>query len=148
MIRIVSGRDFGSGVILAITSAIVLWQTQDLAQGHIANLGPGFVPRALGIMMAVVALVLVGRSLLVRAPALEPFAWRESVIVLISVVLFALTIERFGLLVASILLMCVSAFAIPDPRRLHSLAFFLVASVAIVGLFVWGLGIQVRPFPW
>jgi Tripartite tricarboxylate transporter TctB family len=135
-------RDFWAGAIYLALAAIVLWVGRNYSFGSSARMGPGYFPAVLGGVLAVFGVVSVGRSLLRPGEAVAAFAWRPLVLVLGSVVLFGLLLDRVGVLVALPCLIVVSALASRYSRLNLTSVSALVGIVAFcVILFVKGLGV-------
>jgi Tripartite tricarboxylate transporter TctB family len=135
-------RDFWAGAIYLALAAVVLWVGRNYSFGSSARMGPGYVPAVLGGVLAVFGVVSVGRSLLRPGEAVAAFAWRPLVLVLGSVVLFGLLLDRVGVLVALPCLIVVSALASRYSRLNLTSVSALVGIVAFcVIVFVKGLGV-------
>ena len=72
----------------------MIWIGRNYPQGSSARMGPGYFPTALGAILAIFGVVSIGRSFLRPGEAISAFAWRPLVLVLGSVVLFALLLDR------------------------------------------------------
>ena len=142
MMRIHNPRDFWAGAIYLALAAVVLFIGRNYALGSSARMGPGYFPAALGAILAVFGAVSVGRSFLRPGEAIAAFAWRPLVLVLGSVVLFGLLLDRVGVLIALPCLIVVSALASRHSRINVTSVSALVGIVAFcVIVFVKGLGV-------
>jgi putative tricarboxylic transport membrane protein len=140
--RIRNPRDFWAGAIYLALAAVVLWIGRSYSLGSSARMGPGYFPVALGVILAVFGIVSVGRSLLRPDEAISAFAWRPLVLVLGSVALFGLLLDRVGVLIALPCLIVVSALASRHSRINVTSVSALVGMVAFcVIVFVKGLGV-------
>ena len=81
----------------------------------------------------------------IRFPA---FSWGINTLVLGSVMAFAATLERAGLIAATGVLVVVSVFAGEKPRAKETLALIAALSTLVVLVFVYGLGVHMRVWPW
>ena len=112
-------------------------------------MGTGYVPRLLcWALLGLGALILIQgwRGPAQAAPA-QPTAWRAVIAVTAALVLFALSIERLGLVVAILLLVAAGALA---TRALRPLETALAAVVLIVlswAVFIAGLGLTIPVWP-
>jgi fumarate reductase subunit C len=135
-------RDFWAGVIYLALAAVALWIGRNYSLGSSARMGPGYFPVVLGSILAVFGIVSVGRSLLRPGEAITAFAWRPLVLVLGSVALFGLLLDRVGVLIALPCLIIVSALASRQSRINATSVSALVGMVAFcVVVFVKGLGV-------
>lgn len=134
-------RDFWAGVIYLALAVAVLWIGRDYSTGTSARMGPGYFPTVLGILLAIFGLASIGRSFLSDGEPITPFAWRPLLLVLGAVVLFALLIDRIGMLIALPGMIVVAALASRQSRLDLKSAAALVGLVAFcVLVFVKGLG--------
>jgi hypothetical protein len=135
-------RDFWAGAIYLALAAVVIWIGRNYPQGSSARMGPGYVPMALGSILAIFGAVSVGRSFLRPGEAISAPAWRPLVLILGSVVLFGLLLDRVGVLIALPCLIVVSALASRNSRIDVTSVSALVGLVAFcVVVFVKGLGV-------
>ena len=135
-------RDFWAGAIYLALAIIVIWIGRNYQQGTSARMGPGYFPTVLGWLLAGFGVVSIGRSFIRPGEAISAFAWRQLVLVLGSVVLFGLLLERIGVLVALPCLIAVSAFASRNSRIDATSIAALAGLVAFcVIVFVKGLGV-------
>ena len=133
------------GLVLALAGAITLWLAQGYAAGTAAAMGPGYFPRLLGGLLALLGLAIAGVS--ARDPrrgGLVLPASRPLVIVPLALLAFALTIERAGLLPATVILVCGASLASREMRA-RELPFLALGAAAGVWLiFVKGLGMPLH----
>jgi hypothetical protein len=135
-------RDFWAGVIYLALAAVALWIGRNYSVGSSARMGPGYFPVVLGSILAVFGIVSIGRSLLRPGEAISAFAFRPLVLVLGSVALFGLLLDRVGVLIALPCLIVVSALASRHSRIDATSVSALVGMVAFcVIVFVKGLGV-------
>jgi len=140
--RIRNPRDFWAGAIYLALAAVVIWIGRNYPQGSSARMGPGYVPMALGAILAIFGIVSIGRSFFRPGEAISALAWRPLVLILGSVVLFGLLLDRVGVLIALPCLIVVSALASRNSRIDVTSVSALVGPVAFcVVVFVKGLGV-------
>jgi hypothetical protein len=75
------------------------------------------------------------------------FGFRPLVLVTASIVLFALTLERLGLVIAILLLTVTGAYAIRGRGFVETLAAALVLIALSWGIFIYGLQLTIRVWP-
>lgn len=86
------------GALLILFAAIALLSMRELDSGTLRMIGPGGLPRAMAIGIGGLGvIVLVGGLLKERGGAVPHVAIRGTVVVLLSIMLFALTIRPFSL---------------------------------------------------
>jgi hypothetical protein len=119
---------------------------QGYALGSAGRMGPGYFPTALGAMLALLGLVAIVRSFLGSGEAIEKFAIKETVLILLSVVLFGVLLRGAGLVVAVAVLVLVSAYA-SNKFEWKSSVLLAIGGAAFCSLvFVLGLGVPMPLF--
>lgn len=115
--------------------------------GTLRRMGPGYMPMAIGVLVVVFGL-LVAVPALFRAGTRPVPEWRPFATICLSVLAFALVVEKFGLVPATVVLTVVAALAEPKLKPLQLGILCLALSAIGVGVFVKGLGIPVAAFRW
>jgi putative tricarboxylic transport membrane protein len=151
MRQIIARKDVVAGLLFCAVALIGLIISRDYPIGTALRMGTGYVPRLLcWILLGLGALVLLQglRAAEVgRIAALRGSAWRPVIFVTASLVLFGLTIERLGLVVAILLLIGVGAVAARGLRPVETMAAALVLIVLSWGIFIVGLGLAIPVWP-
>lgn len=143
-------KNIGAGLTYALFGVLGLALGYELPMGDAAAMGPGYVPRMVSIALLGIGAALVLRGTLrsrgaVRFPT---FSWRINGLVLGSVVAFAATLERAGLVAATAVLVAVAVFAGERPRAKETLFLIAVLSALVVLVFVVALSVHMRVWPW
>jgi hypothetical protein len=151
MRQIIARKDVLAGLLFCAVALIGLIVSRDYPIGTALRMGTGYVPRLLcWVLLALGALVLLQglRDAEVgRIAALSGSASRPVIFVTASLVLFGLTIERLGLVVAILLLIAVGAVAARGLRPIETMAAALVLIVLSWGIFIVGLGLAIPVWP-
>ena len=126
-------------------TAIVIASNYTL--GTAARMGPGYFPRILGILMIVLGAIIALRSLRTTGPPLPGWKWRPVVVILGSVVIFGLIVDRAGLVLSTILLILMSSAASTEFRPKEAAISGVLLAVLAVGVFVIGLKLQIGIWP-
>jgi hypothetical protein len=135
-------RDFWAGAIYLALAIVVIWVGRNYQQGTSARMGPGYFPAVLGSILALFGVVSMVRSFIRPGEPIEPMAWKPLVLVLGSVVLFGILLDRLGLLIALPCLIIVSALASRNSRLDVTSVAALIGLVAFCALvFIKGLGV-------
>jgi hypothetical protein len=134
--------DLWAGLLFAGLGAVSLWVGADYSLGVASRIGPGYVPRLLGILMAGFGAVLVVRSVWTRESIDTTVAWRPLVLVLGSLVAFALVFEASGLVPAILISVAIANFAMPENRWTTA-----VLLGAILAFFAWALFVKALALP-
>jgi hypothetical protein len=137
-------KDFAFGTFLIALALIAFGATGSLTIGTAADMGPGFVPRALAwIILAFGVTFLATGFAKARAPIPAP-AWRPLAAILASIALFAVLFAKLGLIVACVGAVVVAGAATSPVRWLQLVAFGVVIAAFSALLFVKGLGLPFR----
>lgn len=120
-----------------------LAMSRELEAGTLAQIGPGFLPRVVCVLLILVGLA-VGLPAL-RRPAilLESVKTRPLVVILVAIIGFGLAVTHLGFVLAALWLVVVGSLADPGGKWWQTLA--LAVGLAAFGavVFVYGLGVQV-----
>ena len=133
--------DLWSGILFAGIGAVILWSGVEYAQGVPSRIGPGYVPRLLGILIAAIGLFLIARSWWTAEEIDRTIAWRPAILVLGAVVAFALTFDVSGLVPAILVSVAVANFAAPENRWTTAIALGSILALFSWALFVRGLAL-------
>jgi len=143
------GRDIvGGALLMVIGLAFAIYGASNYNLGRVANMGPGMFPTVLGVMLAITGLLILIPGLLRKSGEWPKPELRPLFFVMAGTVAFALSIGRLGIIAAIFLLVGLCSEA---DGRLGWIARFLLASglsVAVLLIFVHGLGIPIRVLPW
>ena len=150
-------RDLLLGLFLVAVAAGALVATRNLNVGHAADMGAGYMPRVVSLALLGFGLFFCARSLwragLLRAALaqaalpIEPVLLRPLLAVLGAVAIFALTAERLGLAIASVVTVVLASFATREGRLRETVPFALLLSGAAVLLFIKVLALPVPVWP-
>ncbi len=140
-------KDFYAGVLFTGfgIAAIVLASQYQL--GTAAKMGPGYFPRGLGMLLTVLGAVLIVRSLRLQGTAIPPWNWRSTCVVLGSVVLFGLVVEKLGLACSTLGLIVLASTASPEFRLKEAVLSGLFFATLAVVVFIVGLKLQLPIWP-
>jgi len=146
MVRVKSPQDLGAAVLLLVIGVGGLWFGREYEAGTAAAMGPGYMPMLLSLALIFFAAVIAFRAVTINGPALTPTAWRPLILVLASILCFALLIRTVGLLATAFVVPIVAAAASPESRRWETLILSAFLSVFCVLVFVYGLGQAIPVF--
>ncbi|MBN9887197.1 tripartite tricarboxylate transporter TctB family protein [Salipiger abyssi] len=115
--------------------------------GTLLTMGPGMFPFALGLILAGFGLIIALPAVL-RSGSLPNVEWRALLFTFAAVSVFALTVERIGLIPSAILMSVLSVLA--DRRgtlkRMAGLA--VVLPILASAIFIYGLGVPLDLVAW
>jgi|SRR5690606_12978105 hypothetical protein len=133
-------KDFLTGLLFAAVAIVVITVAQDYKFGTPRQMGPGFFPIVLAVILLAFAAILVARSLFGERDPLDGFAVRPAVYILGSGLLFNLLLRPAGLIVAVVAMVAIASQA---RRALNLAGGLLVGAMLAAGsaiLFVYLLG--------
>jgi hypothetical protein len=140
-------QDLLFGLFLVAVAAGTLVATRKLVIGHAADMGPGYMPRVVALMLMAFGLFFSGRGFWRMRVGIAPVQWRPLLAILASVGFFALTAERLGLAISSVAAVLLASLATREGRLVEAIAFAVVLSGAAVLLFVKLLGLPIPIWP-
>jgi hypothetical protein len=142
-------KDFWSGVLYLVLGLAAVIIARDYAMGNAGRMGPGYFPTVLGWMLAAIGAVCVVRSLLTPGEGIDKFAIKQIILVLAAVLLFGFLMRGAGLIVATLAIIGVSAYASVKFSIKGTAALAIGLAVFAVALFVKALGLPMPILgPW
>lgn len=143
MLNIRLSQDLCAALVFILIGGSTLWFGRDLDPGTAANMGPGYVPRALGWMIFIMGVFTALRGLRLPSPALGRVNLRPLVFILGSVLLFALMVDPFGFIPASVIAVFVALFAMERPSFAYAAFMSILLPLAMTVVFIFGLGLPI-----
>ena len=142
-------RDMIGGSLLIV---IGVWATMqawfDYPLGSVSHMGPGMFPAGVGVLLALTGVLVFVPALFRAGPALAKPDYRAFFFVLLSLVLFALTVDTFGLIPATAVLTVAAVLADKKVGIIGTIVLTAVLSTIAILVFSVGLGIPLEPFKW
>lgn len=140
-------QDVAGGLAVAALGAFAAIFAQRYEFGDLNRMGPGFFPVVLGILLTVLG-ILIAVPAFFRSGAPIQVHWKPFVLVMASLVVFAMTLKVLGLIVATMLAVVIASLADNDTRWKGRILTAL--GVALITYLVFGLGLSmVLPmWPW
>ena len=147
--RIRNHRDFWSGIMFLVLGVLFVIFSQAYQLGTPARMGPGFFPTMLGVLMALLGLLIMWISTAHNNPetGLEGVGWRELLLILVAIGVFAATLTHLGMVVAITLLIAISAIASHEFSWKETIISIVVLLVLSDLVFVRGLELQFPVWP-
>jgi hypothetical protein len=140
-------KDFLGGCLIAalgIGAAII---GRNYPFGSARQMGPGFLPICLSILLVAIGIALALRSLKAGNQLEELGSARPLVVVLAGVIIFSQTLVPLGLVLSSLLLILISSIAQSPFRPKEAVLLAAGLTLGVVALFVVALGIPFRLWP-
>ncbi len=89
-----------SGSFFIVVGALALAKSTDYRMGSVTQMGPGYFPACLSILLMLLGLVGVIRGLAGNGDAIMPWRIGQPALVIASVAYFGLVVDRWGLVPA------------------------------------------------
>jgi len=141
-------KDFNAGIMyIAIGSFFAIF-AKNYPMGTAVRMGPAYFPTILGWILAILGLIILVRSFFLTGEPLPKTNWRPVVFILGSIFAFAFLLGTAGLVVASFVLMIVSAVGGWDFRWKEQVINAVFLTSINVGTFYYALGLPFKLFPW
>jgi putative tricarboxylic transport membrane protein len=147
--RVLHNKDVLAGLLFMVVALIGLWVSRDYPIGTALRMSTGYVPRLLCWVLFLLGAGVVATGLRGRegGSAGHSGVPRATVLMPAALVAFALTIERFGLVVASALMLAIGSLAIRGLRAVEAITTGIVLVLLTWGIFVKALGLTIRVWP-
>lgn len=136
-----------SGVIFILLAAAFGFGASGYRFGTPANMGAGFLPIALAVILAILGAIITIQAMLKSS---TPFEWgslRPFVLIIGAIFLFALALRPIGFAGAAFATVLLSSFAGPPVSWLQRLLPALVLAVLASIVFVQLLGLPIPLWP-
>jgi len=140
-------KDFWSGVVFTSLGVFAVVAGSKYTLGTAARMGPGYFPRILGILMIVLGLILALRGVRLQGTPIPRWHWRPTVLVLGSVVVFGLIMDKVGMAIGTVILILLASAASHEFRPKEAIISGVLLAALAVGVFVVGLSVQLPIWP-
>lgn len=142
-------RDFWAGIMFLSFGVLFMILSRQYQFGTAAKMGPGYFPMVLGGLMAALGLLICLTSTARSTPRgeLSKVGWRELVLVLAAVLVFAMLLPKMGIIVSLIVLIFIAAIASFEFNFRDTLISAVVLLILSYVVFVKGLELQFPLLP-
>jgi hypothetical protein len=140
-------KDFWAGLMFLAFAAVAIVTASGYSMGRGGRMGPGYFPTLLGWALAILGLVLVIRSLAFKGESIERIQPRPLLVVIFSVLVFAVAIQPLGLILSLVVTTFIAAFATPQARWLEAAALSVALTALIALIFVFALRLPLPMWP-
>ena len=113
-------QDVLFGLFLIAVAAIALAATRTLSGGTAADMGPGYMPRAIAIMLLAFGLWFSIRGIRRPFVGIAPVRLQPVLAITASVAVFALSATRFGLALSSFAAILIASLATREARPIET----------------------------
>jgi hypothetical protein len=142
MLEVRISQNLFAALLFAVIGAFALYFGSELEVGTASEMGPGYLPRALGWAILGLGLLTGLSDIWAKSPVVGTMRLRPLVLILSSACLFAYLIESAGFVLASVAAIFVSLFALERPTLLYAIGMITLLPLGLALVFVIGLGLQ------
>jgi len=149
-LKIKSQRDFWSGLMFLVAGVVFAVGATNYSMGSSARPGPGYFPLLLSIIMALIGAIVLFKALVLESAGgdrIGAIAWRPLLVIVASIAVFALIIDRLGMIVTVPVLIAMSSLAGDEFRWRGVIVSAAVLTLGSWLVFVWGLKLTIPVWP-
>lgn len=146
--RVKNQEDFWAGLMFIGFGILAVLVARDYPMGTAVRMGPGYFPTYLGVIAMMIGAIMTVRAFAVESDRIGRWGWRPLLWLSVAFASFGLLIERAGFVLALLALIVASSFAGRDTRPLELALLALLLISGSVALFIYGLELPYRLFPW
>ncbi len=145
-------RDYYAGALMLLIGLVVVTQGIGYDVGTLTEMGPGFFPVALGIILCALGVAIAGTAKsqpdAFRTREKLPPEWRGWLCIVSSIVAFTVIGRYGGLLPATFAIVFISALGDRENTIWRALLLAAGMTVLCVLVFWWALSLQFPLFQW
>ena len=145
--RLRARQDLTAGFMFAGFGAVFALGARQYSVGTLDEMGPGFLPLCVGILLVLVGVLLIAKSLIGGGDSVAEFSIPPLLLVACSICAFALIFPYLGLVAAIFVLTVIAARASPEFRLSEAVLLAALLAALSAGVFVYGLGIPLSVWP-
>jgi putative tricarboxylic transport membrane protein len=139
--------DVCTGALLAVVAMVALSYIRTLDVGTVLEMGPGYFPFGLAVMLLGMGLILIVKGVVIGGEPVERFHLRPLIFILASFAAFGFLLERAGMVIAVLAQVGIAALASRETTPVQTAVTAMACAAASSVLFVWILRIPVRVWP-
>lgn len=147
MLNAKTGKDFWSGIMFLCFAAVGLYVSRGYSMGSADEMGPGYFPVFLGVVLAALGLLLVARAITSGDEPVGHISIRPLLYLVIAVIAFGVTIEPLGLVLSLILTVALAALAGRESGPIEVAILAVVLAALSVGIFHYALRLPLPIWP-
>jgi hypothetical protein len=147
--RVNAPKDLLAGAIFIVFGLATFLKAQDYKIGTAFQMGPGYFPATIGLVLAVIGIAAILRGLAQKVPdPIERHRVEPLILIFAGIMAFSFLIERTGLVVASAALIGIACFRRLLTNPLEVLAIYVALTGFAALVFVELFEMQLRLFWW
>ena len=144
-------KDYYGGALMVVIGLVAVACGVDYQVGSLRQMGPGFFPVAIGVLLALTGGAIALQASLsapVEKKAARPGEWRGWLCIVSALIAFVILGEHGGLVPATFAVVFISALGDRKNRLIDALVLALAIVLVSVVVFWWALKIQLPLFQW
>jgi hypothetical protein len=145
--KIKNAKDFWAGLMFLAFGVGFVVVARNYSMGTAVRMGPSYFPTVLGGILALLGVVIFLRSFVIHPEKVGRFHLKPLLIVLVAIVLFALALKPLGLVIATLIVVGVGAFASHEFSLKATIVLAVILAVFAVVVFYYGLGLPFNIWP-
>lgn len=148
--KLKSQRDFWSGLMFVLIGLAFAWAATAYDFGSSAQPGPGMLPFALGLLLALLGGLVLFKSLAIESERGEPvsqIAWRPVLLVPVAICAFGYGMPRLGLVCTVPVVTALGVLATGEQRWRWVLLAAVLATVLAWAVLIQGLHLALPVWP-
>lgn len=137
------------GLFFILTAAVFASQSLAVDLGTWNRIGPGGLPLVLSILLMLLGAVILIQATRAEGEAIGLIAWRGMFFILVSPIIFGLSVRPLGFVAAVFITSLLAAFASFKMKPLPALVLAIALTIFSTAVFSYGLGLPFERFgPW
>jgi hypothetical protein len=134
-------KDFCTGIIYIAFGAAVIFIGREYGMGTGTKMGPAYFPTVLSLLLILIGIISLIRSFIQPGTPISAITFKGLFLVIVSILLFGLTVRGAGLIIALPVLVIVSSYASIKFRWKPTLALAVAMTFGCILIFLKGLGV-------
>ena len=143
---LLANKDFLAGLLFIALGAGGFAVALSYPYGSVQQMGPGFFPRSLGVILAGFGVVTMIRGLRSGERVHGAWGWFPLAVLTLAMVAFGWLMEHVGMVPSVVVLVVASALAGREFRWGEAALLAVAMSLLAVAIFSWGLGLPYELF--
>ncbi len=142
-------KDLTAGLIFVVVGLAFGSMALGMELGSARRMGPGYFPLVLAVVLVVLGAIIVLQGMRRPAEAIGEVPWRGLLLIVVTPILFGLTLRGIGLIPAVFGVVVISAAASRLARLVPTILLGVALSLFCALVFIEGLNLPIRLIgPW
>lgn len=138
-------KSLASGLIfIALGGGLIVYALFTLQTGTSLRMGPGYFPIMIGACLVVIGGAIIATMKGESRILFRNWPWRAIALILASVLIFAVGLDRMGFLPSCFLMVLVAAMARWETTLPTAIAVAVAITAFATAVFIWGLGLPMQ----